>query len=94
MLTGAPELERTLLPSLVNKLGDPDKKVASRLAHLLGQLTVAHPPMKPVVLAEIQRFVLRPNVSEASQYYSSISLGQPILLLIMRPPSDNVTAVS
>lgn len=42
-------------------------QVASRLAHLLGQLAVSHPAMKPVVLAEIQRFVLRANVSESSQ---------------------------
>ena len=28
MLGGAPELERELLPALVNKLGDPEKKVA------------------------------------------------------------------
>lgn len=71
MLDSKPELERRLLSLLINKLGDPDKKVASRLAHLLGQLCVAHPPMKGVILAETQRFVLRPNVSEASQYYAT-----------------------
>ena len=31
MLGGAPELERELLPALVNKLGDPEKKVATLL---------------------------------------------------------------
>ena len=79
LLAGAPELERRLLSSLVNKLGDPDKKAASRLAHLLGQLTVHHPAMKAVVLAELQRFVLRPNVSESAQYYAVVFMNQLIL---------------
>lgn len=43
-------------------------QVASRLAHLLNQLTAHHPPMRAVVLAELQKFVLRPNVSESAQY--------------------------
>ena len=79
MLCAKPELERRVLSLLVNKLGDPDKKVSSRLAHLLGQLTVAHPAMKGVVLAECQRFVLRPNVSEAAQYYAVTFMNQMIL---------------
>ena len=64
MLGGAPELERELLPALVNKLGDPEKKVASRLTHLLHTLLHQHPAMKPVLLAEVQRFVLRPRMAE------------------------------
>lgn len=84
MLTSRPELERTLLPALVNKLGDPERKVASRLTHLLGQLTLAHPAMKPVVLGEVQRFVLRPNVGERAQYYAVIFLNQ--LILTRREP--------
>lgn len=67
LLSGVPELERRLLASLVNKLGDPEKKAASRLAHLLGQLTIHHPAMKRAVLAELQRFVLRPNISDSAQ---------------------------
>ena len=63
-LSARPELEHSLLPALVNKLGDPDKKVASRVTHLPGQLSQSHPPMKPVLLAAVQRFVPRPNVGE------------------------------
>ena len=55
MLGGAPELERELLPALVNKLGDPEKKVASRLTHLMHALLHQHPAMKPVLLAEVRR---------------------------------------
>ena len=37
MLDAKPEGERLLLPALVNKLGDPERKVARRLAaRLLG----------------------------------------------------------
>eukprot|EP00962_Isochrysis_galbana_P011219 scaffold3145_cov101-Isochrysis_galbana.AAC.1 len=91
MLSSNPELERTLLPALVNKLGDPEKKVASRLTHLLGQLTQAHPAMKAVVLAEVQRFVLRPNVGERAQYYAVIYLNQ--LILTRREPAVAQTAL-
>ena len=79
LLSAKPELERRLLASLVNKLGDTDKKAASQIAHLLGQLTVHHPAMKGVILAEVQRFVLRPNVSESSQYYACVFMNQMIL---------------
>lgn len=79
MLSGRPELERLLLPALVNKLGDPEKRVASRLTHLLGQLVHKHPAMKPVVLAEVQRFVLRPNVGERAQYYATVFMNQIVL---------------
>ena len=58
MLGGAPELERELLPALVNKLGDPEKKVASRLTHLMHALLQQHPAMKPVLLAEVQRLLI------------------------------------
>ncbi|KAL1525563.1 hypothetical protein AB1Y20_020417 [Prymnesium parvum] len=79
MLSSKPELERKLLPALINKLGDTEKKVASRVTHLLNQLMLAHPLMKPVVLAEVQRFVLRPNVSHRAQYYASVLMNQMIL---------------
>ena len=49
------------------------------MAYLLNQLTVHHPAMKAVILAEIQKFVLRSNVFEASQYYSAVCMNQMIL---------------
>jgi ribosome biogenesis protein MAK21 len=79
MLGGAPELERELLPALVNKLGDPEKKVASRLTHLMHALLQQHPAMKPVLLAEVQRFVLRPGMAERALYYACTFLNQLVL---------------
>ena len=79
MLNGAPELERELLPALVNKLGDPEKKVASRLTHLLHTTSQRHPAMRAVLLAELQRFVLRPGMAERALYYACTFLNQVIL---------------
>ena len=96
MLDAKPEGERLLLPALVNKLGDPERKVASRLTHLLGLLVRSHPAMKPLVVAEVQKFVLRPNAPERAQYYACVFLNQLVLtrreaptahrLLLVEPP--------
>ena len=38
LLAAKPEQEQRLLTAIVNKLGDPNRKVASRASYLLGQL--------------------------------------------------------
>ncbi len=47
------EAEAKLLSGLVNKLGDPSRKVASKAGYLLSQLLLQHPAMKPVVVREV-----------------------------------------
>eukprot|EP00798_Chlamydomonas_sp_ICE-L_P018712 gene18712-25235_t len=47
-----PEAEARLLSALVNKLGDPSRKIASKAGYLLSQLLLQHPAMKPVVVRE------------------------------------------
>lgn len=42
LLTSKPELEQKLLSGLVNKLGDPDRKVAANVTHLLSLLGEIH----------------------------------------------------
>lgn len=44
---------QVLLCALVNKLGDPSRKLASDAAFLLGQLLLQHPVMKMVVVREV-----------------------------------------
>jgi hypothetical protein len=51
--------EQRLLNILVNKLGDPQRKVASKSGYLLSRLLVTHPAMKGVVVREVERFVFR-----------------------------------
>lgn len=76
MLAGHPEQEKNLLVNIVNKLGDPSQKVASKTIYCLGQLLYKHPNMKLVVLMEIEKLLFRPNVSHKAQYYSICFLSQ------------------
>ncbi|CAG0915518.1 unnamed protein product [Notodromas monacha] len=79
LLLNNPEQERKLLQTLVNKLGDPVKKVASSAAYRLTQLLINYPSLKAVVCEEVEHFVFRPNVGERSQYYAVCFLTQVIL---------------
>lgn len=51
----APPLITLRLSAIVNKLGDPDRKLASNAGYLLAQLLLEHPAMKPVVVREVRR---------------------------------------
>ncbi|KAB8289561.1 hypothetical protein EYC80_010719 [Monilinia laxa] len=70
-----------LLPTLlVNKLGDPDKKIASRASYLLLQLQTSHPLMKPIIVNSIENeLILRPGQSSHAKYYAINTLNQTIL---------------
>jgi len=57
-LSTKPEAEAQLLAALVNKLGDPSRKVASKAGYLLSQLLQQHPGMKVVVVREVSGRVL------------------------------------
>jgi hypothetical protein len=59
-------LLQALLSALVNKLGDPSRKLASDAAFLLSQLLLQHPAMKAVVVREV-----RPTYSPPVLLYSS-----------------------
>ncbi|EKX42988.1 hypothetical protein GUITHDRAFT_56893, partial [Guillardia theta CCMP2712] len=73
------EQEQANLFLLVNKLGDPDKKVSSHVMYLLNKLLLEHPAMKAVVAAEVQRLLFRPNVSDRAKHYATAFLNQIIL---------------
>ncbi|KAF3901383.1 hypothetical protein AA313_de0201359 [Arthrobotrys entomopaga] len=80
LLKQKPEGEANLMRLLVNKLGDPDRKVASKTSHLLLQLMVAHPAMKSTIISSIQSDALLKNSKNAhARYYSVITLNQTIL---------------
>ncbi len=53
LLSAKPEQEARLLSALVNKMGDPSRKIASKAGYLLSQLLLQHPAMKPVVVREV-----------------------------------------
>jgi len=80
LLKDKPEQEENLLRMLVNKLGDTNRKIASRASYLLLQLEITHPAMKLVVTNNIESDCLfRPGQSLHAKYYAIITLNQTIL---------------
>ncbi|KAI9850208.1 MAG: hypothetical protein M1838_005978 [Thelocarpon superellum] len=80
LLKEKPEQEANLLRLLVNKLGDPDKKIASKTSFLLLQLQTSHPLMTPVIISSIESELLfRPGQSAHARYYAIITLNQTVL---------------
>lgn len=77
LLAAKPENEKELLSMLVNKLGDPVRKVASNASFNLRRLVEKHhPQMKMVLLREIEQLIFRPNVGRRTQYYAVSFLNQ------------------
>ncbi|EEQ85006.1 hypothetical protein RJZ56_007198 [Blastomyces dermatitidis] len=80
LLKEKPEQESNLLRLLVNKLGDPNKKIASRASYLLLQLEQSHPLMKPIIISAVESDILfRPGQSQHAKYYAIITLNQTVL---------------
>lgn len=80
LLKEKPEQEANLLRLLVNKLGDTDKKVASKTSYNVLQLENFHPLMKPTIVASIESDLLfRPGQSLHAKYYAIITLNQTVL---------------
>ncbi|XP_068041441.1 CCAAT/enhancer-binding protein zeta [Anomalospiza imberbis] len=79
LLCNKPEQEKALLVLLVNKLGDPQNKVATKASYLLETLLHKHPNMKGVVCSEVERLLYRSNISVKTQYYAVCFLNQIVL---------------
>ena len=80
LLKDKPEQEANLLRLLVNKLGDRERKIASRASYLLLQLLNAHPGMKAIVIKTVeQEVLLRPNQGIRAKYFTINTLNQTIL---------------
>lgn len=79
LLKSKPEQEVNLLRLGVNKLGDADRKVASRVSYLLLQLEQAHPAMKAIIVDSIAELIFRSGTDYHGRYYSIITLNQTIL---------------
>ncbi|KAH6773344.1 CCAAT-binding factor [Perilla frutescens var. frutescens] len=70
LLKSKSEQERRLLSALVNKLGDPENKVASNADYHLANLLSEHPNMKAVVIDEVDNFLFRPRLGLRSKYHA------------------------
>jgi ribosome biogenesis protein MAK21 len=80
LLKSCPEREAFLLTVLVNKFGDPDKKIASKATYNLRQILLSHPNMAPVMVLETEKLIFRNNITELAQHYGIgfLSLIAPI----------------
>mmetsp|Transcript_3763 Transcript_3763/g.7196 ORF Transcript_3763/g.7196 Transcript_3763/m.7196 type:complete len:988 (-) Transcript_3763:442-3405(-) len=76
LLTEIPEGEQILLDLIVNKIGDPTKKIASAAAHELRKILDTHPNMTRVIAREVQQLAHRPNLSAKALYNCIIFLNQ------------------
>ena len=79
LLLNIPEQEGQLLRILVNKLGDPDRKIASNAGYLITKLLAHHDGMKHVVVREIENFIYRPGLQDRARYYAVVYLNQIVL---------------
>ncbi|SPO25152.1 related to MAK21 - protein required for 60S ribosomal subunit biogenesis [Ustilago trichophora] len=95
LLRDKPEQEQNLLRLLVNKLGDPERSVASKTSNHILELLTAHPAMKFIVVREIANLIMRPatvavtaedeeagktsNHSTHARYYGLLTLNQTVL---------------
>ncbi|KAH8304984.1 hypothetical protein KR059_000073 [Drosophila kikkawai] len=70
LLAYAPEKEQLLLTMLVNKLGDPIAKVASKALHHLSEVAQRHPNMCGVIVSEAEKLLFRNNISERAQHFA------------------------
>lgn len=76
LLCDKPECEDKLLSLIVNKLGDPENKIASNSTYLLSLLLDKHPAMKLIVVKELEMFLRRTRISLRAQYYATVFLNQ------------------
>ena len=76
LLESRPEQESTLLTLVVNKLGDPDRKVASRAMLRLQLLLRSHGSMAPTVVKFTQAMLSRPNLAPRGLYNAIVFLNQ------------------
>lgn len=79
LLKSKPEQEANLLRLGVNKLGDKDKQVASRVSYLILKIEEAHPVMNKIIADSVSELVFRPSSDYHARYYSTITLNQTIL---------------
>ncbi|XP_037933758.1 uncharacterized protein F23B12.7 [Teleopsis dalmanni] len=70
LLAFAPEKEQMLLTMLINKLGDPVAKVASKALYHLTEVAHKHPNMCGVIVAEAEKLLFRNNISERAQHFA------------------------
>lgn len=68
-----------MMTMIVNKLGDPDKKISSRVIFYLQQILSKQPVHKGTIIKLVEQLVFRPGINQRSQYYGVNFLAQVML---------------
>mmetsp|Transcript_1401 Transcript_1401/g.1883 ORF Transcript_1401/g.1883 Transcript_1401/m.1883 type:complete len:1050 (-) Transcript_1401:826-3975(-) len=79
LLKAKPEQEQRLLMTIVNKLGDTEKKISSQVVYLLTEIAKAHPNMRGILVNEVEQFIFRPKVTPRGIYCGAIFMNQTVL---------------
>ncbi|KAG7170064.1 CCAAT/enhancer-binding protein zeta-like [Homarus americanus] len=70
LLKSNPNQEPNLIvEAIINKLGDPSRKVAAQTMYWLRTLLQRQPALKIQVVTSVEVMLYRPNVNEKAQYY-------------------------
>jgi len=91
LLKDIPEGEEIILPMIVNKIGDPGRKIASAAGHQLRLILDEHPAMTSIVAREVQQLAHRPHLSPKALYNCVIFLNQ---LQLSRDEVDDSAAAT
>ncbi|GAB0093203.1 CCAAT/enhancer-binding protein zeta [Sergentomyia squamirostris] len=76
LLIHSPEKEAMLLSMLMNKMGDPQVKVASKAQYHITEVANQHPNMCVVIVRDAERLIFRPNISERAQHVTLTFLAE------------------
>jgi len=107
LLRDKAEQEHNLLRLLTNKLGDPDRSVASKASTHLMELLQVHPAMKAIVLREISETVLQSQVTshrsrnaeapgktnQHATYYGVLTMNQTLFTAHDAPLANEIFSV-
>lgn len=107
LLRDKAEQEHNLLRLLTNKLGDPDRSVASKASTHLMELLQVHPAMKAIVLREISETVLQSQVTshrsrageapgkgnQHATYYGVLTMNQTLFTAHDAPLANDIFSV-
>jgi len=90
LLKEIPEGEQILLSMVVNKIGDPSKKIAAAAAHELRGILDMHPNMMNTIAREVQQLAYRPHLSSRALYNCITFLNQ--LKLVNKEESTDLAS--
>jgi ribosome biogenesis protein MAK21 len=74
-----PEQEQTLLVLIINKFGDGNRGIVSRVQFCLDKLVKSTPSLKLSIVKEIERIIFRPHIKQRTQYFAILFISNLLL---------------